>query len=78
MYRILAVLVMAVALAGCGKTVGDRAVSGGAIGAATGAAGAAIIGGDVGGGALLGGAAGAAAGALTDEEDIDLGTPWWR
>ena len=52
--------------------------SGGAIGAATGAAGAAIIGGSVGGGALLGGAAGAAAGALTDEEDVDLGRPWWR
>ena len=78
MLRSLAVLMIAIALVGCGKTVGDRAVSGGAIGAATGAAGAAIIGGNIGAGALLGGATGAAIGAVTDEEDVDLGRPWWR
>lgn len=71
-------LIMAGALAGCGNTTGDRAASGGALGAGIGAAGAAITGGNPLGGALLGGAAGAAAGALTNEDDIDLGKPLWR
>lgn len=71
-------VVVAGALAGCGNTPGDRAASGGALGAGVGAAGAAITGGSMLGGALLGGAAGAAAGALTDEEDINLGKPVWR
>lgn len=66
-------LATALMLGGCGNTRGERALSGGAIGAATGAAGAAIIGGGVAGGALLGGAAGAAIGAITDRDDIDLG-----
>ena len=65
-------------VAACGNTVGERAVSGGGIGAATGAAGAAITGGSIGGGAVLGGAIGAAAGALTDQSDIDLGDPIWE
>lgn len=65
-------------LVACGSTTGDRAASGGAIGAGVGAAGSAITGGSLLGGALIGGAAGAAAGALTDEDDIDLGDPIWR
>ncbi|MGD9536852.1 MAG: hypothetical protein AB7X20_06670 [Alphaproteobacteria bacterium] len=72
-------LLLAIAgLAACGSTTGDRAASGGALGAGVGAAGAAITGGSLLGGALIGGAAGAAAGALTDEDDIDLGDPIWR
>lgn len=59
-------------LAACGSTTGERALSGGAIGAGTGAAAGAATGGDVAGGALLGGAIGAAAGGLTDEDDVDL------
>lgn len=59
-------------LAACGNTTGERALSGGGIGAAGGAGIAAATGGSIAGGALLGGAAGAAAGALTDEDDIDL------
>jgi len=59
-------------LAACGNTVGERALSGGAIGAGAGAGGAAIFGGNPITGALVGGAAGAAAGALTDCEDINL------
>jgi len=59
-------------LAACGSSPTDRALSGGGIGAATGAAGAAATGGSVGGGALLGGVIGAGVGALTDEDDIDL------
>jgi hypothetical protein len=61
----------ALALAACGDTTGERAVSGGAIGAGAGAAGSAITGGSAAGGALLGGAAGAAAGALTTDDDDD-------
>lgn len=65
-------------LGGCGYTQGDRALSGAGIGAATGATGSALTGGDAGTGAIVGGAAGAATGALTDQEDIDLGRPFWR
>lgn len=59
-------------LAACGETTGERALSGGGIGAGIGAAGAALTGGSLLGGAVIGGAAGAATGALTDEDDIDL------
>lgn len=65
-------------LAACGSSPGDRALTGGAIGAGTGAAVGAVTGGSAVGGALLGGAAGAAGGYLTDEEDIDLGEPIYR
>jgi uncharacterized membrane protein len=60
------------ALAACGNTTGERALTGGAIGAAGGAATGAIFG-SPGTGAAIGGAAGAATGALTDREDLDLG-----
>lgn len=60
------------ALTACGSSKGDRALSGGAIGAGIGAAGAAVTRGSVGGGALVGAGVGAATGALTDEDDIDL------
>lgn len=77
MPTIIAVL-LAAGTAGCGSGTGERAVSGGGIGAAAGAAGAAMTGGSVVTGGLLGGAAGAAAGALTDEDDINLGDPAWK
>ena len=64
---------LAIALAACGNTTGERALSGGGIGAGVGAAGAAITGGSILGGAVIGGAVGAAAGALTDCGDINLG-----
>jgi osmotically inducible lipoprotein OsmB len=67
------VLVAALALAACGRTVGERAVTGGALGAGVGAGTAAIAGGNIGTGALIGGGVGAAAGALTSCEDINLG-----
>ncbi len=67
------------ALGACGSSTQDRALSGAAIGGATGAAAGAII--DGGGGALAGGligaGVGAAAGALTDEDQIDLGDTAW-
>jgi osmotically inducible lipoprotein OsmB len=67
-----------VLLTACGDTTGDRALSGGAIGAGVGAATGAVTGGSVLGGAAVGGAAGAATGAVTDEDQIDLGDPVWR
>jgi osmotically inducible lipoprotein OsmB len=66
------------ALAACGTTPQDRALSGGALGAGAGALGSAVIGGSPLTGALLGGALGAAGGALTDSRDVDLGRPIWR
>jgi osmotically inducible lipoprotein OsmB len=68
----------ALALAACGTTTEDRALSGGAIGAGVGAGAGALSGGNVLGGALLGGAGGAAAGGLTKPSDIDLGKPVWK
>jgi hypothetical protein len=64
-------------LAACGSSTTDRALSGGAIGAAGGAGTAAVTGGNPITGGLLGGAAGAAVGGLTDEDDLDLGDPVW-
>lgn len=78
-YLMIAALLLAVGpLAACGNSQGERALSGGAIGAGVGAGGAALTGGNVVGGTILGGAAGAAIGALTDEEDVDLGEPIWE
>jgi hypothetical protein len=56
---------LGLSLAGCGHTEGQRAVSGGLIGAGAGAGIAAVAGGPVLGAALLGGAVGAGTGALT-------------
>lgn len=66
------VLMGALVLAGCGNTKGERALSGGAIGAGVGAVGGALAGGSVGTGAVIGGAVGAATGALTDRDQISL------
>ncbi|QIE55690.1 hypothetical protein G5B40_09670 [Pikeienuella piscinae] len=60
------------AMAACGDTRGERALSGGALGAGAGAVGGALIGGSAATGAAIGGAAGAVAGAVTDEDhDLD-------
>lgn len=72
-----AALAMVLALGACGTSTQDRALSGGAIGAGAGALGGAAVGRPV-GGAVLGGAAGAATGAFTDDDQINLGRPWWR
>lgn len=74
----LAAFCLVAALAACGSSTSDRALSGAGIGAGLGAAGGAITGGSILGGAALGGAAGAATGALTDEDDVDLGKPVWK
>ena len=74
----LAALGLVAALGACGYSTTDRALSGGAIGAGVGAAGAALTDYDPLTGAALGGALGAAVGGLTDPDDIDLGDPIWR
>lgn len=63
--RILSVLVMTLALAACGQQPGTRAVTGGLIGAGTGAALGAVTGVGAGTGALIGGGVGAVGGAVT-------------
>lgn len=65
------------ALAACGNTTGDRAISGGGIGAGVGALGGLMVGAPL-EGALIGGAVGAGTGALTRSDQINLGRPIWR
>ncbi|MEM1275993.1 MAG: hypothetical protein AAGH74_05675 [Pseudomonadota bacterium] len=67
MRMIFVCLAASLALAACGQTQGERALTGAGIGAASGAVGAEIIGGSVRAGALLGGLAGAAIGAATSD-----------
>lgn len=69
---------MTLSVAGCGYRPGDRAVSGGLIGAGGGAALAAVTGGAPLAGALIGGAVGAVGGAVTSGNSVNLGKPLWR
>jgi osmotically inducible lipoprotein OsmB len=72
-----AALSAALILSGCGTTTGDRALSGGMLGAGAGA----LIGsaaGAAGTGAVIGAVGGAAIGASTSPCDLDLGAPFWR
>ena len=78
MIRNLIVLTVISGLAACGTSQVDRAVTGGAIGAAAGALGAAVAERDLASGLIVGGAIGAAAGTLTDADDINLGEPVYR
>ncbi|MBL8669236.1 MAG: hypothetical protein JNK11_01170 [Alphaproteobacteria bacterium] len=73
----LAAATALLAVAACGNTTGDRAISGGGIGAAVGAVGGLMVGAPL-EGALIGGAVGAGTGALTNESQIDLGKPVWK
>jgi osmotically inducible lipoprotein OsmB len=64
-------------VAGCGTDPGDRAASGGLLGAGAGA----VIGaatGNPAAGAAIGAASGALVGAVTDPCTLDLGNPVWR
>ena len=71
------VAVLSLALAGCGTTPGDRGLSGGLLGAGTGAAIGAMTG-SAATGALIGGLGGAAIGMLTSSDTINLGEPAWK
>src|SRR5262245_44887260 len=70
---VTAVVLTGLALSGCGTTPGERAVSGGLLGAGTGAAIGSVTG-SAGRGALIGGLGGAAIGALTSPNQINLGS----
>lgn len=63
---------LAFAVTACGDTKGQRALSGGGIGAGVGAVGSALTGGSPWTGAVIGGAAGAATGALTDKSQVNF------
>jgi len=76
--KLAVLLALGGSLAACGNTPGDRAASGGMIGAGTGAAIGAATGGSPLTGALVGGAVGAVGGAVTSPNDVNLGRPLWR
>jgi len=68
MARLFLVVILtasALGLAGCGNSPGERALTGGALGAGAGAGVAAATGGHAGTGALIGGGLGAVGGAVT-------------
>jgi hypothetical protein len=74
----LALLALAsVGLGACGYSTGDRAASGGLLGAGAGAAVGSLTG-NAGTGALIGAGAGALGGAATSPNTVNLGRPAWR
>jgi hypothetical protein len=77
MKRTMLLAAVAIFAAACGTTPGERAASGGLLGAGAGAA-IGSLSGNAGTGALIGGAAGAIAGAVTDPCSFNLGDPVWR
>ncbi|HKD48223.1 MAG TPA: hypothetical protein VKB67_11110 [Rhizomicrobium sp.] len=72
-----AILSAALAVTSCGTTPGDRGLSGGLLGAGTGAA-IGSLAGAAGEGALIGGLGGAAIGLLTSSSAVNLGEPPWH
>ncbi|MCB1492974.1 MAG: hypothetical protein KDJ77_14455 [Rhodobiaceae bacterium] len=75
---LVSVAAIPLVLAGCGSSVEQRTLSGGAIGAVGGAGVAAATGGSVAAGAAIGGAAGAVTGAVTRQRDLDLTPRRWH
>ncbi len=78
MNRKLIVPILAAAsfsLVGCGYSPGSRALSAGAIGAATGATVGSVTGMGPATGALIGGGVGAIGGAVTSPNTVNLGRP---
>ena len=76
-FKILPIAMCAsLVLSGCGTSTGDRGLSGGLLGAGTGATIGALAG-SAGTGALWGGLGGAAIGMLTSPAMVNLGKPIW-
>jgi len=71
-------LLLAGSLTACGSTTADRGLSGAGIGAAAGTALGAVTGLGIVEGALIGAGAGGITGVLTDEDQINLGKPFWK
>jgi hypothetical protein len=76
MRKIMLLAAVTIIAVGCGTTPGDRAASGGLIGAGAGGA-VGSLSGNAGAGALIGGLGGAAVGAVTDPCKVRLGDPIW-
>ena len=77
-FKVLPVVMSAsLILSACGTSTGDRGLSGGLLGAGTGATIGALAG-SAGTGALWGGLGGAAIGMLTSPEMVNLGKPIWN
>jgi osmotically inducible lipoprotein OsmB len=76
--NLLVFAALGLALAGCGHQPGERAVSGGLIGAGAGAVIGSVTGIGPVGGAVIGGAVGAVGGAATSPHDVNLGRPVWH
>jgi osmotically inducible lipoprotein OsmB len=74
---ILVVAGLGLAATACGYSPGDRAVSGGMLGAGAGAVIGAATGGSPLTGALIGGGIGAVGGAVTSPHAVNLGRPLW-
>ncbi len=72
-YKNFLIIICAVGLlSACGTDPGERALSGGGIGAGAGAVGGVLLGANPIAGALIGGAAGAVTGAATSPRQVDL------
>lgn len=65
-------------LAACGNSAVDRGITGAAIGATAGVAGAALTENNYGTSALVGAVIGGAVGAATNADDFDLGEPVYK
>lgn len=74
---VLAAVLVAATISGCGDMPLERGVSGAGLGAAAGAVGGALVGAP-GTGAAVGAAVGGAAGALTTRRQINFGRPIWQ
>lgn len=75
MLPLVLLTVAGISLTGCGYEPGARALSGGAIGAGTGAVVGALTGIGPGAGAAIGGSLGAVAGAAISSSTLNLGKP---
>lgn len=73
----LAIIGIALGVAGCGTTPLDRGTTGAAMGAGAGVVGAALLDSSLLGGAAVGALAGGAVGVLTDSDQLYLGEPVW-
>lgn len=78
MWRKIGLVGLVALVAACGTSRTERALTGGAIGAGVGVAGAALLERDPVSGGVVGGLVGAGVGALTDRSDLDLGDSIFR
>lgn len=74
----VSLLILLVAISGCGTMPEERAISGAGIGAASGAIMGAVTGLAVGPGALIGALGGGLVGALTNKDQVNMGEPAWK